>query len=554
MQIDSATSKDDTPAANHDREVAVARGYTRRLFLAASTLLAAAVIAGAEAPRANPASYPIDEVRWALPAVNDTMFVPRAWSTYVGAIMSLVQEGPLAFGDDLSLQPGVTTATQVDAITYKYKIRKGVTFGDGSPLTPEDIVATMQFHLNPASASQLAAFYSSVASVEKTGDDEVTVKLKAPNVQFQYTAAHMAGFIFQKKQLDEHPKDIGSPEVLPLGTGPYKLIEFAPSDHVVLEARDDYWGAKPVAKRIVISAIPDRQTRLLAMKNGDIDGTFDLAISDIDQWKALGNVDIITAPSLGVFSLTLDQSTPPFDDIHVRKAIAYAVDREGLVKALLKGHGEPAKALNPPEMWSGVQPPDKVRGFYDTIPNYPFDLAKAKAELKQSSHPDGFEITVPGSTNDPYMVNILQSVAENLKQIGIKMTVKEIDNNQWLAGYFQHENMGMQIMPYYPDFADPGNYPYLFFASANASKDGMNGSNYKNAAVDKLLDTANQNGDPKVRTDALQQIFKIAADDVVVVPIFWPSAAAAISNKYKLTGYTAFWYNIPWAIRGFGLK
>jgi peptide/nickel transport system substrate-binding protein len=114
--------------------------------------------------------------------------------------------------------------------------------------------------------------------------------------------------------------------------------------------------------------------------------------------------------------------------------------------------------------------------------------------------------------------------------------------------------MGMQIMPYYPDFADPANYPYLFFDSANATKDGMNGSNYKNAAVDKLLDTANQNAAPKTRADALKEVFKIAADDVVVVPIFWPASAAAISNKYKLTGYSAFWYNIPWAIRGFGLK
>ena len=76
------------------------------------------------------------------------------------------------------------------------------------------------------------------------------------------------------------------------------------------------------------------------MQNGDIDGTFDLAISDVEQWQALGNADVITAPSLGIFMLTLDHSAPPFDDIHVRKAIAYAVDREGLVQALLKGNGE----------------------------------------------------------------------------------------------------------------------------------------------------------------------------------------------------------------------
>ena len=308
--------------------------------------------------------------------------------------------------------------------------------------------------MNPNSGSQLAAFFCSVDSVEATGADEVTVKLKAPNVQFQYTPAHMAGFLFKKSQLEEFPEDIGTPGCAAARHRPLQAGRVHAGRSVVLEARDDYWGPKPVAKRIVFSAIPDRQTRLLAMQNGDIDGTFDLAISDIDQWKALGNVDVITAPSLGVFMLTLDQSAPPFDDIHVRKAIAYAVDREGLVKALLKGNGEAATALNPPEMWAGVLPADEVRAFYATLPGYQFDLEKAKAELAQSAHAGGFEITVPGSTADPYMVNILQSVSENLKQIGITMTVQELDANQWLAGYFRHENLGMQIMAYYPDFAD----------------------------------------------------------------------------------------------------
>lgn len=524
---------------------------TRRLFMAGST---ASVVMLSRAIRAS-AQEPIEEVRWALPAINDTMFVPRAWSTYVGAIMSLVQEGPLAFGDDLSLQPAIAESwKQVDDTTYIYTLRQGVTFGDGSPLTPDDIVASFQYQMNPKSGSQLAAFFSSVDSVTASGEYDVTVKLKSPNVQFQYTPAHMAGFVFSKKQLEEFPEDIGTPDALPLGTGPYRLVEFSPADRVVLEARDDYWGTKPVARRIVFSAIPDRQTRLLAAQNGDIDGTFDLAISDIDQWKALGNIDVITAPSLGVFMLTMDQSAAPFDDIHVRKAISYAVDREGLVKALLKGNGEAATALNPPEMWAGIMSPGEAREFYATLPSSQFDLDRAKAELAQSKHAGGFEITVPGSSADPYMINILQSVSQNLKQIGITMTVQELDANQWLAGYFRHEDLGMQIMAYYPDFADAANYPYLFYASANATKDGMNGSNFKNAEVDAALELANQKSDSTERGEALKKVFKIVNEDAALVPIFWPASAMAISNKYKLTGYNAFWYNIPWAIRGFGLK
>ncbi len=82
----------------------------------------------------------------------------------------------------------------------------------------------------------------------------------------------------------------------------------------------------------------------------------------------------------------------------------------------------------------------------------------------------------------------------------------------------------------------------------------MNASNFKNAEVDAFLKTANEQADPKARAEALKGVFKIANEDVAVVPIFWPASAMAINNKYKLTGYNAFWYSIPWAIRGFGLK
>ena len=306
---------------------------------------------------------------------------------------------------------------------------------------------------------------------------------------------------------------------------------------MVLEARDDYWGPKPVARRIVFTEIPDRQTRLLAMRNGDIDGTFDLAISDIEQWQALGNADVITAPSLGVFLLTLDQSTPPFDDVHVRRAIAHAVDREGLVQALLKGNGEAGdRAQSSGDV--GRRAPGRGGAGLLRRP-CPVRLRPREGEGRAGAvrHPGGFEITVPGSTADPYQINILQSVSENLRQIGITMTVQELDGNQWLAGYFRHENLGMQIMAYYPDFADPGNYPELFLSSANAVADGMNASNFRNAEVDAALAIANGQSDPAVRAEALKTVFRIANEEVALVPVFWPASAMAISNEYRLTGY-----------------
>lgn len=527
-------------------------GLSRRGFLVLGSGTFAAGTFGMIRPAIGQES--IEEITWALASIPETLFVPHAWSTDNGVIMSLVQEGPLLFGDDLAMIPGPAESWDyVDPTTVVYRLREGVTFSDGSPLTADDVVATINFHLNPDSASQVASFFSAVESVEATSPTEVTVKLKAPNVQFQYWAAHMAGFLFKADQLAD-PIDLGTPDDIPLGTGPYQVTEFQPAERVVLEARSDYWGGTPVIQRIVLVAIPDAQTRILAMQNGDIDGTFAVALTDLEQWQAVENAEVYTAPSLATFILTLDHEAEPFNDVHVRRAIAHSVDRQGLVNALLKGNGEPLPALNPPEMWSGVLTPEQVAEFYATIPGYEFDMDKAREELAQSAHPDGFSFTAPVSSAMPDLVNSLQSLAQNLAQLNIDMTVQELDANQWLAGYFRHENLGMQTMNYYPDFGDPAAYPYLFFHSDNARVDGMNASNFRNSEVDAAIDEANQNTDPAVRAEALRRAFQIANEEVAVVPLYTPYNAMVLSDEYEMTGYNAFWYNIPWAMRGFGPK
>jgi peptide/nickel transport system substrate-binding protein len=495
----------------------------------------------------------LTEVTWALPDLPDVLLVPHDWTTYSGAIMSLVEEGALAFGDDLSLQPALAESFEAtDPTTYVFTLREGVTFHDGSPLTAEDIVFTIEWNMEPDNASQLAAFFASVESVEATAENEVTVTLTKPDAQFQYSMAHMSGFIMKQEQLETAGENFGTPDELPLGTGPYRLVEFVPDDRVVLERYEDYWGEPGAAERIVIRSIPDSQTRLLAMQNGDIDGTFDVPVSEVDQWEGLEGVTIITAPSNGVYQLILDQETPPFDDLHVRKAIAFAVDREGIVQAVLNGKGAPALAINPPGIWGGVLEEDAVNSFYATIPTYEFDLDAAREELAQSSVPDGFEFSVPVPNSDPVAINSFLAISETLSQIGITMNVEQVDPGEWLDVYFAHEDLGGQFMAYFPDYADPANYPYLFYYSENAVANGLNGSNYENPEVDALIEESLESLDVEVRAEALQQVIAQAQEDVATVPIHWPDSAMAISSDLRLDGYNAFWYNIPWASRGFG--
>ncbi len=500
------------------------------------------------------ASQDIEELTWALPQIPNTLFVPYSWSTYEGAIMALAQEGLLAFSDDLSVTEALAGSwEQTDATTYVFTLRDGVKFHDGSDLTAEDVVASMSWHLDTQAGSQLGAFYGSVDTIEATGDNEVTVTLTAPDAQFQYTPAHMAGFIFKASQL-EQLDTIGSPDNLPIGTGPYQVVEFIPEDRVVLERFDDYWGTNGPAKRIVITAIPDAQTRLLAMRDGEIDGTFDISLNEIDQWEALDNTDVITSSSLGIDLFTMDLETPPFDDIHVRKAISYALDREGLVAAVLQGKGAPAVTVNPPGIWAGVNSESDVESFYSTLPSYAYDMEAAAAELAQSSVPDGFEFTLQ-VPNLPNLLNAALVLSESLDELGITMNVEQVDFGAWLEVYFAHEpGLGMQAMEWLPDYADPVNYPLLFLHSEGAIVDGVNASNYRNDRVDELIDLARTESDPAARAAALEEMFQIVTEDVPVLNIVWPDSAMAIRNDLRLDGYNAFWYNIPWAIRGLAAK
>jgi peptide/nickel transport system substrate-binding protein len=148
---------------------------------------------------------------------------------------------------------------------------------------------------------------------------------------------------------------------------------------------------------------------------------------------------------------------------------------------------------------------------------------------------------------------VLQNLAQNLATIGVTLKLEQVDPNQWLTQFFQ-SGAPMQLMTYWPDFADPVNYPDLFAHSRNARENGQNQSYYKNARVDELLDLANRESDPAVRKEALMEAFQILNEEVAVVPIYTPYSAMALNSELQMKGYNAFWYNIPWAVRGFGPK
>lgn len=464
--------------------------------------------------------------------------------------MSLVQEGLLAFGQDLGLQPAVADKWEAkDPTTYVYHLRPGVKFSDGTPLTAEDVVYSMKYNGDASTGSQLADFYVSVDSIEATAADEITVKLKKPDATFQYTPAHMSGFIMSKAQFQAHPEDIGTPTVLPLGTGPYKLTKFVPGQEIDLTVNEYYWGPKPTVKNITLKLISDSQTAMLALRNGEVDGAFEVPAAEISQWSQIPGVQILTKPSLLVDMLTLNVTVAPTDDIHVRRALWYAVDREGIVKAVLSNLGEVANNINPPEMWATVMGADQVKEFYSSLTPAEFNLDKARQELALSSKPEGFTIDLEIPNHLPYQAQIAQVLEQDFKEIGITLNVSVVDKSKFYGDY-GNKTYPLFLRSYAPDYADPSNYPFLFLSKTGS----LNASAYDNPDFDTALTNSLASPDPAVRASELKKALQLVDQDVPIVPIFWGEGIAAISKNITWTGFTAFYYNQPWALMGLSPK
>ena len=265
-------------------------------------------------------------------------------------------------------------------------------FWDGTTLTPADVVFSLQQAASQKAGSQIAAFYTAVKSITASGD-RVVVRMKQPDPYFRYAPA--VTYILQKKYWQANLKDIGTPKKLTMCTGPHRFTKFQGDGTSELVAFDGYWGGRPAVRAITLKVIVNEATRLLAMRQGEIDGSFRISQDVIDQWKRLSNTRIQLAPELRTAYLSLDTAIEPWNDIHVRRAIAYSIDKPGLVRAILRGYGEPAPTLPPPEQWGDVLPQAQVKAFYRTLPKYSYNLAKAKAELQQSAFPDGFKATLP---------------------------------------------------------------------------------------------------------------------------------------------------------------
>jgi peptide/nickel transport system substrate-binding protein len=504
----------------------------------------AAAVVGVVGAGAAPAAS--GQLTWGVPQTVRGLDYTHSADPGSGSVIFLGMEPLVAYTKSGALKPDLATSFSVpNPKTYVFNLRRGVRFWDGSGFTSADVVYSLQ--RSAAKGSEVATFFGNVASIRANGRYRVTIKLKQPDPFFRYTIAVTP--IGQKKFWSSHQKTIGTPAVLNMGTGPFRFASFTPGESVSMVRNDTYWGRKPAISKLTLKFIVDPNTMLLAIRSHQVDGTFKLPYQQIQQYKTLSGVGVQIAPEELTAYFSLDTASAPFNDVHVRRALAYATNKSGMVSAILRGYGAPAPTMPPPQQWGGLMPQKKVAALYKSLPHYNFDLTKAKAELARSGSPNGFQATVTFPDAHPELGKALQVLAQDAKSIGITLDVKQIPISQWLNTLYTHPTpMGMQVGNWTPDFPDPADALALIYASANAHANSFNTANYKNKAMDALIARQAKSVNASVRAQAIARALKLAAVDVAYVPLWYQEFGMALNSNYR---YGAFgpWYTYQaWAL------
>lgn len=446
---------------------------------------------------------------WALPAPPDSLDISKAINATSYTVYSAGLE-TLVHSDGAEIVPWLATEwTNPDPLTYVFELRDDVTFWNGDPMTADDVAFSIDRNTSPDSL--ISYDFTSIKSVESTGEHEVTVKLKNPDPLFLPTTIGTDALIVQKSFAEAAGNDIGTPDKLTMGTGPFQFTSFSKTSGVKLTRFDDYWGDLPVYTGVEFTAITDPETLRIALTQGQADGSFDANAADADRYEQSGNLDVALTPGLAFLYLSMDVREAPFDDVHVRKAIELAIDKAEVAKAAGGDAATPTDAMMSGPAFSTMFGEDGA-GFTSQVdvPTAP-DIDAAKAELAQSSSPDGFTTKVRFNADGSIAFQVLK---EQLAPLGITLDGQQIDDNAFYDEIGAIDQpQGFRIILTGAGSTDPWESFRSFLGSSNTS-------GYSSDVTTSNLDLLSTETDPEKREAAVVAISQDLIDQAPFVPLF----------------------------------
>lgn len=445
-------------------------------------------------------------------------------------------ENLISYGEqDTTLHPGLAEKWEVtpDGLTYTFHLRQGVKFHDGTDFNADAVVFNFDRWMN-GDADKFP--YYTMFGGYKADEGHVIKEVKALDantVQFVLKRPQ-APFL---KNLAMSPFGIASPTAVkaegdkfrekPVGTGPFKFVEWKQNDRIVLEKNPDYWQkGLPKLNKVIFRVIPENTARLNALSNGEIDLMDGLNNSDEASVKSNDKLQVIERPSMNVGYLGFTTNRKPFDNKLVRQALNHAIDKKSIIASFYNGKAIPAKNPMPPS----------ISGYNDDIEEYDYNLDKAKELLKEAGYEKGFTMDLwampVARLYMPEAQKVAEVIQESFSKIGVKANIKSVDWATYLDKAAKGE-FDAYMLGWTGDNGDADNFLYTLL-----DKDSIGANNYsyyKNDQLHDILIKAQTETDEEKRNELYKQAQVIIHDDAPWVPLVHSRPLLAAAKD--LTGY-----------------
>ncbi|GFN36264.1 ABC transporter substrate-binding protein [Tepidimicrobium xylanilyticum] len=439
-------------------------------------------------------------------------------------VMVQIYNSLLALDDNGELVPSLAESyEQVDDITYKFTIKKGVKFHNGEEMTVDDVVFSLQ---RAATSPAVANLFGDidVDSFEIIDDATFSFKLKNPNTGFLYNLMHPGASVLCQKAVEEAGDNYA---MNPVGTGPFKFVDWKKGDRIELERFEDYWGEKPAFKKMVIRAIPEATNRTIELESGGVDVAYEISANDIERIEENEDLQLTRLVDNQTQYLGFNNKKEPFNDVRVRQAIRYALDIPSIVETAWKGVGSVA---------IGPMSPN-INYYNSNIKQYEYNVEKAKELLAEAGYGNGFKTKL--WTNEKQeridMATIIQS---QLKEVGIEVEVEILEWGSYLEKLANGEQE-MFIIGWTGQSSDPDLALYGPLSKETLGA-GANFSFFENDRVNELLLQGRRMKDSPEREAIYYEIQEIHAEETPWIPLCHGEAVIG-SQKYvknlKLTPF-----------------
>ena len=433
--------------------------------------------------------------------------------------------------ESTQIVPGLAESWTIskDGLQYTFKLRRGITFHDGTPLNAEAVKFSIERQINPNHPAYKLGkypfanfFFGNVKAVEVLSEERVAFLLNEARASFIAVLAQGAASIVSPTAVMKWGPDYPTH---PVGTGPFRFASWDRGQRVILEKNPTYWKYPVKVERVIYRPIVEDQARLTELLTGTLDVIVGVPADFVSQLEQNAKITLLKQVGAHVWYLGMNNQKKPFDDKRVRQALNYAVNKDAIVKDVLKGTGAASRGPVLPGTW-GADPALKA---------YPYDPERAKKLLAEAGYPSGFSTTlwVPESGSGMQAPVAMSTVMQsNLKAVGVNVSLQTMEWGAYLAK-LRTKEQELFALSWMAGTEDPDMVMYPLLHSSQWTPVGPNRALYKNARFDTLLQQARLTTDQAKRAQLYREAQRVLVDDAPWVFVDHEIQIAALSKRVQ---------------------